>query len=170
VLGYFGLLGLGFLFVEIPLIQRFILFLGQPVYAFAAVATTLLLFSGLGSLASRRLSLRWTIPLLVALILVYPLGLPVLFESVLRAPLVLRLLLSFLALAPLGFLMGVPFPGGLAWLRQHSPGMIPWAWAVNGCALVVASILAAIIALSAGFAWVLAAAAAAYAAAWLTIR
>ena len=170
VLIYFGLLGLGFLFVEIPLIQRFILFLGQPVYAFAAVATALLLFSGLGSLAAQRLSPRWTLPPLAVLILFYPLGLSTLFQNALEAPLEVRLLITVLALAPLGFLMGVPFPGGLAWLREQSPGMIPWAWAVNGCASVLASILAAIIALSAGFSWVLGAAALAYAGAWLVLR
>lgn len=170
VLIYFGLLGLGFLFVEIPLIQRFILFLGQPIYAFAAVATALLLFSGLGSLAAQRLSPRWTLPPLAVLILFYPLGLSTLFQNALEAPLEVRLLVTVLALAPLGFLMGVPFPGGLAWLREQSPGMIPWAWAVNGCASVLASILAAIIALSAGFSWVLGAAALAYAGAWLVLR
>jgi hypothetical protein len=93
-----------------------------------------------------------------------------LFHHALEAPLEVRLLVTVLALAPLGFLMGVPFPGGLAWLRERSPGMIPWAWAVNGCASVLASILAAIIALSAGFSWVLGAAALAYAGAWLVLR
>ncbi|NIV30357.1 MAG: hypothetical protein GWN58_12940, partial [Anaerolineae bacterium] len=62
---YFGLLGLGFLFVEIPLMQRFILFLGQPVYAFAGVAASILFFSGLGSLAAPRLAPGRTLPLLV---------------------------------------------------------------------------------------------------------
>ena len=72
-----------------------------------------------------------------------------------------------LSLAPLGFLMGIPFPSGLDWLRQRAPRLIPWAWAVNGCASVLASVLAALIALSAGFSWVLAAAALAYTGAWL---
>lgn len=170
VLAYFGLLGLGFLFVEIPLMQRFILFLGQPVYAFAGVVASLLFFSGLGSLASPRLSPGRTLPLLVGAILLYPLGLPLLFDALLGAPLGLRLLATVLCLAPLGFLMGTPFPGGLAWLRARAPGMIPWAWAVNGCMSVLASVLAAMIALSAGFSWVLAAAALAYAGAWLALR
>jgi hypothetical protein len=161
---------LGFLFVEIPLMQRTILFLGQPIYAFTAVLATLLLFSGLGSLATPRLSIRWTLPLLVGAILLYPLGLPVLFQGLLGAPLGVRLLATGLSLAPLGFLMGTAFPGGLAWLRQRAPGLVAWAWAVNGCTSVLASILAAMIALSAGFSWVLAAAALAYAGAWLALR
>jgi hypothetical protein len=160
---------LGFLFVEIPLIQRFILFLGKPVYAFAAVVAAVLFFSGLGSLAAPRLPLRWMLLLLVMAIALYPLGLPVLFRTFLGAPLGVRLLVTGLSLAPLGILLGMPFPGGLAWLRRRAPAMIPWAWAVNGCASVLASILAAILALSAGFSWVLGAAALAYTTAWLTL-
>jgi hypothetical protein len=167
---YFGLLGLGFLFVEIPLMQRFILFLDQPIYAFTAVLAAVLLFSGLGSLAAPHLSVRRTLPLLVVAILVYPLGLPFLFQSLLGAPLPVRLLVTGLSLAPLGFLMGIPFPGGLAWLRERAPGLIPWAWAVNGCMSVLASVLAAMIALSVGFSWVLVTAALVYAGAWLALR
>ncbi len=170
VLIYFGLLGIGFLFVEIPLMQRFILFLGQPIYAFTAVLAALLFFSGLGSLAAAKLSPRSTLPLLVGMILLYPLGLPLLFGAILGAPLPVRFLVTCLSLAPLGFLMGVPFPGGLEWLRIRAPGLIPWAWAINGCASVLASILAAMIALSTGFSWVLAAGAMAYGLAWFALR
>jgi hypothetical protein len=170
VLVYFGLLGLGFLFVEIPLLQRFILFLGQPIYAFSTVVAALLFFSGLGSLAASRLSFRRTIPFLILAIPLYPLGLPLLFKALLGAPLTVRLLATATCLAPLGFLMGTPFPGGLGWLREKAPHFIPWAWAINGCASVMASVLAAMVALSAGFTWVLAAAALAYAGAWLALR
>jgi hypothetical protein len=170
VLAYFGLLGLGFLLVEIPLLQRFILFLGQPIYAFTAVIASILLFSGLGSLASPRLPIRWTLPLLVAAILLYPMGLSALFRTLLGAPLALRLLVTGLVLAPVGFLMGTAFPAGLAWLRARAPGLIPWAWAINGCTSVLASVLATMIALSAGFSWVLALGALAYVGAWLTLR
>jgi hypothetical protein len=169
-LAYFGLLGIGFLFVEIPLMQRFILFLGQPIYAFTAVLAALLFFSGIGSLAAAKLSPRFTLPLLFGVILLYPLGLPLLFGAALGASLTGRLVVTCLSLAPLGFLMGIPFPGGLEWLRVRAPGLIPWAWAINGCASVLASILAAMIALSTGFSWVLAAGATAYGLAWLALR
>jgi hypothetical protein len=167
---YFALLGLGFLLVEIPLMQRFILFLGQPIYAFTVVAAAILLFSGLGSLVASRLSPNRTLPWLVVAILLYPLVLPMLFESLLGASLMVRLLVGVLSLAPLGFLMGIPFPGGLIWLRERAPRLIPLAWAVNGCGSVLASIAAAMLALSAGFSWVLLSAALAYAVAWLILR
>ncbi len=169
-LAYFGLLGFGFLFVELPLMQRFILFLGQPIYAFTVVLAAVLLFSGLGSLVAPRVSIRWTLPVLVGTILLYPVGLALLFQTLLGAPLAVRLLATVLSLAPIAFLMGAPFPGGLTWLRARAPGLIPWAWAVNGCTSVLASVLAAMIALSAGFSWVLLAAALAYAGAWLVLR
>jgi hypothetical protein len=169
-LAYFGLLGLGFLFVEIPLMQRFIVFLGQPVYAFAAVVASILFFSGLGSMAAPLLTPRRTLPFLVAAILLYLPGLPLLLDGLMGAPLGFRLLITALCLAPLGFLMGMPFPGGLAWLQDRAPGMTSWAWAINGCLSVLASVLAAMIALSAGFSWVLAAGAVAYAGAWLALR
>lgn len=167
--GYFGLLGLGFLFVEIPLMQRFILFLGQPIYAITAVLASLLFFSGLGSLAAPRLPVRKTLPALVAAILLYPLTIPPLFQALLSAPLAVRLLATCLGLAPLGFLMGIPFAGGLVWLQERAPGLVPWAWAINGCASVLASVLAVIIALPAGFSRVLAGAALAYSLAWVAL-
>ncbi len=167
VLAYFALLGLGYLFVEIPLMQRFILFLDQPVYAFAAVLFGLLLSSGLGSAVASRLPLRPALLLLAVAILLYPLVLPVGFARLLGWPLAARLAATVVALSPLGLLMGVPFPQGVAWLERRSPDLIPWAWGVNGCASVIASVLAAMLALSAGFSWVLVAGAACYGLAWL---
>jgi hypothetical protein len=152
---YFGLIGLGFLLVEIPLVQRFIMFLGQPVYGLTAVLFALLFFSGLGSWTSSRLPHRATLAALVVVVLVYPPLLPRLFDLFLGGRLGLRLVVAVAALAPLGFLLGVPFPLGVGWLERRAPGLIPWAWGVNGATSVVASVGAALLALSFGFSWVL---------------
>jgi len=160
---YFALLGLGYLFVEIPLMQRFILFLDHSIYAFAAVLFGLLLSSGLGSVVASRLPLRRVLALLAVAALLYPALLPLGFDRLLGWPLAARFAVTVIALAPLGFLMGVPFPRGIALVERRSPGLIPWAWGVNGCASVVASVLAAMLALSAGFSWVLIAGAGCYA-------
>jgi spermidine synthase len=167
-LGYFALLGLGYLCVEIPLLQRFILFLGHPAYAMATVLFALLLFSGLGSLTSRRVPLWLALTLLPVLVGGYALGLPALFEATLAAPLGIRLIVAVLALAPPGLLMGMPFPKGLALMERSAPALIAWAWGVNGSVSVVASILAALLALSFGFSAVLAVGAACYVGAWVT--
>jgi hypothetical protein len=168
---YFALLGVAFLFVEIPLIQRWILLLGHPAYAFAAVVLTLLLFSGVGSALARRswLPRRAAMGLLVVLALLTPLVVEQLAAGTLGLPFPARAALATLSLAPLGLLMGLPFPWGLAWLEGAAPQLLPWAWAINGCASVVTSVLAAILALSGGFSQVLWLGAAAYAGAWLVL-
>ncbi len=160
---YFGALGLGYLLLEIPLIQRFILFLDQPIYAFVVVLFSLLLFSGVGSVVSARLPWRESLWVLAAGALAAPPVLGEAFSATLGWPLAARVVLGCLMLAPLGFLMGVPFPRGIAALEGRAPGTIPWAWAINGSVSVVASVLASMIAVSWGFRWVLWAGAACYA-------
>jgi len=167
IFAYFAFLGLGYLFVEIPLMQRFILFLGHPIYAFATVLFSLLLFSGIGSLLAHRFHPLVVLALLVGAILSYPLLLPAAFRLLLGWPLTLRIIAATVGLAPLGLLMGMPFPTGIATLKARAPDLIPWAWAINGCASVLSSILAAMLALSWGFWSVLFLAAAAYAGALL---
>ncbi len=65
--------------------------------------------------------------------------------------------------------MGTPFPQGLAVARQHAPGLLPWIWAVNGCASVVSAVLAPMVAISLGFQAVMLAGAAAYLGALLSL-
>jgi hypothetical protein len=166
---YFGLIGLGFLLVEIPLAQRFILFLGQPVYGLTVVLFAVLFFSGLGSLASGRLPHRAALAALILVVLAYPLLLPRLFDLFLGYAFGMRVVVATLALAPLGFLLGVPFPRGIGWLEQRAGGLIPWAWGVNGAASVVASVGAALLALSLGFSLVLIAGAICYVGALLVV-
>lgn len=167
---YFALLGLGFLFVEIPLLQRFILYLGQPAYAFAIVVAALLMATGLGSnFLSGRLSLRLALPLIVGLTLLYPWLLPHLFNATLSLPFAGRIVITVAALFPLGLVLGVPFPRGLIQVGRVAPHLTPWVWAVNGCASVVSAVLAAMIALTWGFSAVLWSAALAYSLAALTM-
>src|SRR5438270_999902 len=115
---YFIAVGFGYILVEISLIQRFVLFLGHPTYALTVVVFLLLLSSGVGSVAARR---RITSAGKVLLLLVVIAGLIVLNVAVLPwllpaavgLPFAIKLLVSALVLAPLGFLMGMPFPTGL---------------------------------------------------------
>jgi hypothetical protein len=160
---YFTFLGLGFLFIEIPLLQRFILYLGQPAISFAVVVSTLLVAGGIGSgYLSGRLTLRITLPLITLLAVLYPLLLPPLFDATLSLALTGRVIVTVVTLFPLGMLLGIPFPRGLSLVGQTSAGLTPWVWAVNGCASVVSAVLAAMIALTWGFSIVLWSAALAY--------
>lgn len=165
----FFALGIGFLFIEIPLIQHFVVFLGHPTLAFAAVLLAILVFSGLGSLAAPRVPL---IPGFIVIALgatLYPVLLQPILSAILVAPLVARLVVAVLSLAPLGFFMGVPFPRALALVEAMDPQLTPWAWAINGCASVLSTILATLLAVSAGFSVVLAVAGSMYLAGLLAI-
>jgi len=155
IFAYFAALGLAYLFVELPLLQYFILFIGQPTYAFALVLGALLFASGLGSLWGERMRSPGWIWSLGPVIVLYPFLLRGLLPNLLGLPLALRVLAGFLLVAPVGGLMGLPFPAGIRSLGRLAPGFIPWAWAVNGCASVVASILATMLAVSYGFSLVL---------------
>jgi hypothetical protein len=133
-LTYFGLLGLGFMLVEIPLLQRFILYLGHPAYAMTTVLFAILFFSGIGSALSQRMSARLALALLVGLTGVYAVGLPWLFTRTLALPLGARMLIAALVLVPAGLLMGMPFPQGLHRLAASAARpevLLPWAWGIN---------------------------------------
>jgi hypothetical protein len=166
---YFSLLGLAYLFVEMPLLQQFILFLGQPAYATAVVLFALLLFSGLGSLISDRLPLVVVLFLIPALVGGYALALPVVLRWALPASQTARVGIAILALAPLALLMGMPFPKGLAMMEGEAPGLVGLAWGANGALSVVASILATLLALGAGLTTVLVLGALCYAGAGLSV-
>ena len=161
---YFVCLGLAFLWVELPLMQRFILVLDHPTYSFGLVLFTLLVFSGAGSLLTPRLGrLRpWTVPALGCAAMVYAAGVGTAVEAILELPFAARVLLAALMLAPLGLLMGMPFPAGVEALRRTRPDLVPWAWGANGYASVVGSIMATLLALGWGFSWTIAAGGAAY--------
>lgn len=160
---YFLMLGLAFLLVEMPLLQQFIVYLGQPAYAFATVVGFLLVSSGVGSrYLSTRLPLVAALAGLIGLIVLYPLLLSPVFNLTFGLPLIGRVVVTGLLLAPAGVLMGIPFPAGLAIVRRVMPARLPWIWAVNGCASVISAVLAPMLALDLGFRLVLLLGAAAY--------
>ncbi len=150
VLVYFATLGLAYLLVEVALIQRYILALGQPTLAMATVVGTLLLWSGLGSALSHRISWRWALLTLVPVLVAYPLVTGVLTPLLLTLPPVARIGAVALLIGPAGLLMGVPFARGIAALSPR-PGLVPWAWAINGSASVISAVLAPVLSLSYGF-------------------
>ncbi|MGH3946968.1 MAG: hypothetical protein ACRDSI_18300 [Pseudonocardiaceae bacterium] len=167
---YFAALGFGFLLVEVALVQRFVLFLDHPARSFAIVVFGILAFSGLGSMLSARIPWRGALAALVAAVALYPVVLSAVLPASLGWGLGVRIGITLLLLAPLGFLMGIGFPRGLVSLGATRPSRLPLAWGVNGFTSVVSAILAAMIALSWGFEVVFFCAALAYAVASLTAR
>jgi hypothetical protein len=175
VLLYFLALGLGYLFVEMALIQRLVFFLADPIYAVAVVLADLLFVSGLGSaFAARQLRKGISATRLASLAAivvavtgtVYALGLHTILTPLLSWPLSARMALAFTVILPFAA-MGMPFPLVLRQLGQTRAELLPWAWAINGCASVVAGPLATLLALGAGLPIVLLVASACYAVAAL---
>jgi spermidine synthase len=167
ILAYFTALGLAFLLVEIALVQRAILVVGQPALALATVMGGVLLASGIGSIASSRLPWR---PSLVAAATLAALGAmasTTLAHALLGQPLPVRLIGVTALIGPLAFFMGVPFARGIGALSAHA-AMVPWAWAANGSASVIAGVLAVLLSLSFGLGAVLWVGAAFYVVALLT--
>jgi hypothetical protein len=154
---YFACLGYGFLMVEIPLLQRFVLFLGYPVYALAVVLFALLLFSGLGSLFSGRFdadargSLRIVLSAIVVVALVYLVAVPPIIETLLGRSIAFRIAVTVALLAPIGLLLGMAYPLGITVLRGYGEELVPWAWALNGVMSVVASVISTFIGSRIGF-------------------
>ncbi len=147
-LAFFLCLGLGFMFLEVPILQRLSLFLGHPTYALTVGLSSLLLWSGLGSLWIGRWKeptdlLRWMQIFWGALLLILVIvgiGLDPLLQTAMGWPLWGRITLAFALLGVCGFGMGMPLPAGMSLLAARMPHAVPWAWGLNGAAGVVASV------------------------------
>lgn len=165
---YFTLIGLGFMLVEIALLQRLSVYLGHPVYSLAVVLFSLILFTGVGSLAGERLPLNTPRRLAIyafslgALLLLIALVLPRLTAATVGWGLFGRVLMSILLLAPAGFGMGQAFPTGMRLSRRDQTDPTPWLWGVNGAAGVLAGVVGVILNIAFGITTTLVVGAACY--------
>ena len=168
-LGYFACLGLGFIMIEISFIQRFTLYLGQPVYTLAVIIAGLLLFTGIGSYISGTMNINSNglvkkyLPALLVVLLLTSFVTPILFKSTIQWSLPVRVILTLLLIAPMGVLLGIPFPTGIKTVSRTSEAFIPWAWGVNGFFTVIGSVGAVILGMMLGFKMVILLATAFYA-------
>ncbi|MEZ5582624.1 MAG: hypothetical protein R3F37_07530 [Candidatus Competibacteraceae bacterium] len=159
---YFLAIGLAYLFLEIALIEKLVLYLANPIYAVAVVLSGFLVCSGLGSLVQPFITHRLVskpglvflplvgVALLTGILAGHLHGLPGLPDA-------LNLFLALLLIAPLALLLGIPFPMAISTLNETDPTAVSWAWAVNGCASVISPMLATLIALHHGLSWLIAA-------------
>jgi hypothetical protein len=160
---YFFSIGIAFLFIEIAMMQKFILFLHHPIYAIPIVLTTFLIFAGLGSIWTtallKRLSAKTilfrAVLAIVCLGLLYNYFLASFFSLMSAYPIVIKMMLSFIIIAPIALCMGMPFPLALNALGISNSSYIPWVWGVNGCASVISAVLASILAIHFGFSQVI---------------
>jgi len=156
-LTYFAAIGLGFLLLEIVLIQRFVLFLGFPTYALSVVLFALLIFTGIGSALSARFtrmrrSLLVALGIVIALIVIGAYGLQPLLRGMISLPFGARVVITVALLGPVGVALGAAMPIGLRRFQGLHPNSVAYAWGVNGVASVLASVLGVALAINFGFA------------------
>nr|MDQ4050936.1 hypothetical protein [Thermoproteota archaeon] len=148
VIPYFAALGVGFILIELALLQKLILLMGNPTMTFALLLFTILLSGGGGSLLSSRIArnnmrnLVFVIGGIAGLGMLYVFFLPSMIYSALAEPIEIKAAVSISILAPIGFLMGMPLPTGMRLLKVHRPDFIPWMWAINGAFSVLGAVLA----------------------------
>jgi hypothetical protein len=157
---YFAAIGLGFMFLEVCLIQRFTLFLGYPTYSLSVTLFALLVASGLGSWlggrarARRDRALALLLAGLAALGVSYATWLGSVFTAFAGSPTAVRAGVAALLLLPLGLCLGAFLPLGLrtvAGLGGRPREYVAWSWAVNGFFSVVSSVLATVLSMTLGF-------------------
>lgn len=167
-LAYFAGIGVGFIFLEIAMIQKLTLLLGQPLYSIVVTLLSILIFTGVGSF----LSARWlaggiwrarAIPLGIAAVTaaIVLFGTDVV-NAAIGEGLLVRAAVAAAVIAPMALLLGMPFAHGIGLLQRSNPAFVPWAWAVNGSATVVGSVVTVIVSMNFGFHAVLGTAAVIY--------
>ncbi|MCA8974619.1 MAG: hypothetical protein KDC98_07845, partial [Planctomycetes bacterium] len=173
---YFAVLGFGFIGIEIALIQKFTLLLGQPLYSIVVTLFSILIFTGVGSWLSGRIlkpgSPRAVVVPIAILgwMIVIALSSEAIVQAAIGLPLFARALVTAALVAPSGLALGMPFAYGISIVERINPSFVPWAWAVNGTLTVVGSIFTVIVSMQFGFAAVLVGSAAIYLLAFAAIR
>lgn len=154
---YFACLGLGYILLQICMIQKFTLFLGQPAITLLTVVSTMLIASGLGSFFSAKFYKKnlKMLYIIFGIISIYTLLIgilnPYLFSSLVRLGLTWRIVISAAIIFPLGFFMGMPFPIGMSMILPGEKRFAAFAWGVNGFFSVIGTVIAIILAMTAGF-------------------
>jgi len=148
---YFAALGMGFILIELALLQKLILLLGNPTMTFAILLFTILIASGIGSLTSTRLvksntrNLAFLIAGVIGFGLFYAVTIPNLVYLVISESFEIKALISVGLLFPIGFLMGMPLPTAMRLIKSYSPRHVPWMWAINGAFSVFGAVLSVVI-------------------------
>jgi spermidine synthase len=154
---YFGSLGLAYMFIEMSFLQQFIRYLFDPVFSALVVIGSFLAYSGVGSAIAGRLRevkpghVGAAVALIILSAAVFLFSDPILGRHIPLLPLSARCVLCSLLIAPLAVPMGIPFPYGLHLLGQRAPGLLPWAWGVNGFFSVIGAAGTILVAISFGF-------------------
>ena len=153
---YFSLIGIGFMLIEISLIQRLSVYLGHPIYALGILLFSMILSTGLGSLLSEKLplskkSLVYLYPLVaVAVILILRFALSTIISDTITSHIGFKIFVSIIIVFPVGLILGIYFPAGMRLVKNRFTQETPWFWALNGIFGVLSSALAIFISIYIG--------------------
>ncbi|WOH37796.1 hypothetical protein RI844_00740 [Thalassotalea fonticola] len=152
---YFSSLGIGFMAIEIALLQQVTLLLNSPTSAFAIVLSAMLLGSGLGSLTLG--SKAFSAKSLLVVIFAYAIclfGSFAMIDSFFQATLnwspLSHIVVVSVLICCLAFPLGLFLPYGLNRLAGQHPSQVAWCWGINGFASVMGVLLAPIVAMALG--------------------
>lgn len=148
-IAYFMLLGIGFMLVEVSLIQKLVLYLGYPVLSLSTLLFAILISGALGSLLTQ----RWPVESLARVVMAASAGIviyglaarwlyPWVVDTTLACDIRWRCLITMVMLFPLGFCLGMPFPSGIRVVGGWGKNLVPWLWGINGFTSVVGSVAA----------------------------
>jgi hypothetical protein len=150
-IAYFAIIGLAFMLIQIPFLQRFSVYLGHPTYTFSIILFLMILAAGLGSLASERVDLQRSrrvllLPVTIcAAVVVETLLLQPVIDRTVGWDLPGRTVIVALFVGPLAFSLGFCFPIGMRLVGRRAPALTAWMWGVNGACGVMASIVAVMV-------------------------
>ena len=153
---YFVCIGVGYILIQVALIQKFVVLLGHPTYALTVIIFSMLVSSGLGSYFSRRVlagsdaRLMRLLGIVAVLVAVLALVAPIVSNAGIPWPLPLKIVATAALIVPAAFAMGMPFPTGLARLERRHPASVRWAWALNAASSVLGSASAIFLAIYLG--------------------
>jgi spermidine synthase len=156
IISYFALIGLAYFFIEMPLIQKLILFLSHPTYSLSVIISGLLIFSGVGCYFSDRIFKAEKRILYSTILISFFTILNLIFSNYVFSCFYtysdsIRIMVTLVLLMPIGFFMGIPFPQGIKKVKLINKGLVPWVWGINGFFSVISVITATIFAIIFGF-------------------
>ncbi|OFZ79424.1 MAG: hypothetical protein A2583_02985 [Bdellovibrionales bacterium RIFOXYD1_FULL_53_11] len=155
-IAYFSLIGTGFMFLEVAMIQRLNIYLGHPTYSLAVLLFAIILSTGCGSYLTEKIpfSLKkialWYPAIIAGSILALRFLVTAVISTTITWEISIKIFITVLLLFPMGLMLGICFPLGMRLIKGETEDQAPWYWALNGIFGVFSSCLAVLVSIYLG--------------------